>query len=173
MWVNQVLLSSSMDKTVRMWHMSYEGCLRVFSHNDYVTCIQFNPVDEHYFLSGAFDDKVRIWSIPDHQVVDWTDLGERVTALCYTPNGKRAIVGSYKGTCRYFNTTGNRLQLESHIDVRDDRNRKSRGRKITGLQCMPGNPSKVLVTSNDSCIRVYDQLEMISEYRGVCHNHNF
>jgi WD40 repeat protein len=35
MWVNQVLLSSSMDKTVRMWHMSYEGCLRVFSHNDY------------------------------------------------------------------------------------------------------------------------------------------
>jgi hypothetical protein len=33
--VNQVLLSSSMDKTVRMWHMSYEGCLRVFSHNDY------------------------------------------------------------------------------------------------------------------------------------------
>jgi WD40 repeat protein len=71
-----------------------------------VTCIQFNPVDEHYFLSGAFDDKVRIWSIPDHQVVDWTDLGERVTALCYTPNGKRAIVGSYKGTCRYFNTTG-------------------------------------------------------------------
>ncbi|CAN5963626.1 unnamed protein product [Sphagnum jensenii] len=163
----QVLLSSSMDKTVRMWHMSYEGCLRVFSHNDYVTCIQFNPVDEHYFLSGAFDDKVRIWSIPDHHVVDWTDLGERVTALCYTPDGKRAIVGSYKGTCRYFNTTGNRLQLESHIDVRDDRNRKSRGRKITGLQCMPGNPSKVLVTSNDSCIRVYDQLEMISEYRGL------
>ncbi|CAM6016072.1 unnamed protein product [Sphagnum balticum] len=163
----QVLLSSSMDKTVRMWHMSYEGCLRVFSHNDYVTCIQFNPVDERYFLSGAFDDKVRIWSIPDHHVVDWTDLGERVTALCYTPDGKRAIVGSYKGTCRYFNTTGNRLQLESHIDVRDDRNRKSRGRKITGLQCMPGNPSKVLVTSNDSCIRVYDQLEMISEYRGL------
>jgi hypothetical protein len=35
---------------------------------------------------------------------------------------------------------GNRLQLESHIDVRDDRNRKSRGRKITGLQvdtCQP------------------------------------
>jgi WD40 repeat protein len=53
-----------------------------------VTCIQFNPVDERYFLSGAFDDKVRIWSIPDHHVVDWTDLGERVTALCYTPDGK-------------------------------------------------------------------------------------
>jgi hypothetical protein len=38
---------------------------------------------------------------------------------------------------------GNRLQLESHIDVRDDRNRKSRGRKITGLQvdtCQPLSP---------------------------------
>jgi WD40 repeat protein len=71
-----------------------------------VTCIQFNPVDEFYFLSGALDDKVRIWSIADHQVVDWTDLGEMVTAVCYTPDGKRAIVGSYKGTCRYFNTAG-------------------------------------------------------------------
>jgi WD40 repeat protein len=53
-----------------------------------VTCIQFNPVDEFYFLSGALDDKVRIWSIADHQVVDWTDLGEMVTAVCYTPDGK-------------------------------------------------------------------------------------
>lgn len=33
--VFQFLLSSSMDKTVRLWHISYDECLRVFSHNDY------------------------------------------------------------------------------------------------------------------------------------------
>jgi WD40 repeat protein len=53
-----------------------------------VTCAQFNPLDDRYFLSGSLDDKVRIWSIPDHHVVDWSDLQEMVTAASYTPDGK-------------------------------------------------------------------------------------
>lgn len=53
-----------------------------------VTCIQFNPIDDRYFISGSLDAKVRIWSIPDRQVVDWSDLHEMVTAACYTPDGK-------------------------------------------------------------------------------------
>lgn len=53
-----------------------------------VTCVQFNPVDDSYFLSGALDDKLRIWNIADHQVVDWIDLREMVTAVSYTPDGE-------------------------------------------------------------------------------------
>ena len=53
-----------------------------------MTCIQFNPVDDRYFISGSLDAKVRIWSIPDRQVVDWTDLHEMVTAASYTPDGQ-------------------------------------------------------------------------------------
>lgn len=53
-----------------------------------VTCIQFNPIDDRYFISGSLDAKVRIWSVPDRQVVDWTDLHEMVTAACYTPDGQ-------------------------------------------------------------------------------------
>jgi len=53
-----------------------------------VTCIQFNPADDRYFISGSLDAKVRIWSIPDRQVVDWTDIHEMVTAACYTPDGQ-------------------------------------------------------------------------------------
>lgn len=53
-----------------------------------VTCIQFNPVDDRYFISGSLDSKVRIWSIPDRRVVDWNDLHEMVTAACYTPDGQ-------------------------------------------------------------------------------------
>jgi len=53
-----------------------------------VTCVQFNPVDDSYFLSGALDDKLRIWNIAEHQVVDWIDLREMVTAVSYTPDGE-------------------------------------------------------------------------------------
>ncbi|EFH38726.1 hypothetical protein ARALYDRAFT_359594, partial [Arabidopsis lyrata subsp. lyrata] len=102
---SQYLLSSSMDKTVRLWNLSSQTCLKVFSHSDYVTSIQFNPVDDRYFISGSLDAKVRVWSIPDRQVVDWYDLHEMVTSACYTPDGQGALVGSYKGSCRMYSAS--------------------------------------------------------------------
>ncbi|KAJ7552863.1 hypothetical protein O6H91_06G073400 [Diphasiastrum complanatum] len=163
---SQFLLSSSMDKTVRLWHVLHEECLRIFSHRDYVTCIEFNPVDDRYFISGSLDDKVRIWSILDHQVVDWMDMREMVTAACYTPDGQGAVVGTFKGTCRTYKITGNKLQLEAHIAVLNVKGRKSRGKKITGLQFMCGNTTKLLVTSNDSRIRVFDGVELECKLKG-------
>ncbi|KAL4578630.1 hypothetical protein LXL04_014757 [Taraxacum kok-saghyz] len=77
---------------------------------DAVTCIQFNLVDERYFISGSLDSKVRIWSIPDHQVVDWNDMKEMVTAASYTPDGQAVIVGSYKGSCCLYDTTDAQTQ---------------------------------------------------------------
>lgn len=55
---------------------------------DTVTCVQFNPVDDNYFISGSIDGKVRIWVIPGCQVVDWIDVTDIVTAVCYRPDGK-------------------------------------------------------------------------------------
>lgn len=45
-------------------------------------------MDENYFLSGSLDAKIRIWSIQDRHVVEWSDLHEMVTAACYTPDGQ-------------------------------------------------------------------------------------
>ncbi|XP_076911883.1 uncharacterized protein LOC143569997 [Bidens hawaiensis] len=162
---SQHLLSSSMDKTVRLWQLSSKSCLKIFSHNDYVTCIQFNPVDDRYFISGSLDAKVRIWSIPDHQVVDWNDMREMVTAACYTPDGQAALVGSYKGSCYLYNTTENKLQQKSQINLHNKR-KNSRHRKITGFQFAPGTTSEVLVTSADSRVRVVDGLDLVHKFQG-------
>ncbi|KAL8205499.1 hypothetical protein R6Q57_009050 [Mikania cordata] len=162
---SQHLLSSSMDKTVRLWQLSSKSCLKVFSHSDYVTCIQFNPVDDRYFISGSLDSKVRIWSIPDRQVVDWNDLHEMVTAACYTPDGQAALVGSYKGSCRLYNTTENRLQQKSQINLQNKK-KKPHHKKITGFQFAPGSTSEVLITSADSRIRVVDDDELVHKFKG-------
>ena len=45
---------------------------------DAVTCIQFNLVDDNYFISGSIDGKVHFWAIYSHQVVVWTDVREIV-----------------------------------------------------------------------------------------------
>ncbi|XP_040385377.1 uncharacterized protein LOC102718788 [Oryza brachyantha] len=159
------LLSSSMDKTVRLWDTATKACLKMFAHNDYVTCIQFNPVDDRFFISGSLDAKVRLWSIPDRQVVDWTDLNEMVTAASYTPDGQGAIFGSHKGSCRFYKTTDCKLSQEAQIDIQTKK-RKSQAKKITGFQFAPGNPSEVLVTSADSQIRVFDGVTMVQKFRG-------
>ncbi|CAA6655690.1 unnamed protein product [Spirodela intermedia] len=152
------LLSSSMDKTVRLWHMSSNSCLKIFSHSDYVTCIQFNPVDDNYFISGSLDAKVRIWSIRDRQVVDWNDLREMITAVCYRPDGQGALVGSHKGSCHLYDTSENKLQQRRQINLQNKKKR-SHHKKITGFQ--------VLVTSADSRIRVIDGLDLVHKFKGI------
>ncbi|KAL8505921.1 hypothetical protein ACS0TY_016953 [Phlomoides rotata] len=167
---SQKLLSSSMDKTVRLWDLSSKSCLKIFSHSDYVTCIQFNPVDDKYFISGSLDAKVRIWSIPDRQVVDWNDLHEMVTAACYTPDGQGALVGTYKGSCRLYNTSENKLLQKGQINLQNKK-KKSHKKKITGFQFAPGSTSEVLVTSADSRIRVIDGVDLVHKFKGF-HNSN-
>lgn len=54
---------------------------------DSVTCVQFNPVDENYYISGSIDGKVRIWGVTERRVVDWANAQDVVTAICYQPNG--------------------------------------------------------------------------------------
>lgn len=53
-----------------------------------VTCIQFNPLDDNYFISGSIDGKVRVWGLSDKRVVDWADVRDVITAICYQPDGK-------------------------------------------------------------------------------------
>ena len=62
---NNFLLSSSMDKTVRLRHVSRSECLCTFKHSDFVPSIAFHPKDDRFFLAGSLDSRLRLWSIPD------------------------------------------------------------------------------------------------------------
>ena len=53
-----------------------------------VTCIQFNPTDDDYFISGSLDGKVRIWNVTNRYVVDWIDVNDMITAISYTPDAQ-------------------------------------------------------------------------------------
>lgn len=165
---NYFILSSSMDKTVRLWHISRKECLCCFQHIDFVTAIAFHPKDDRYFLSGSLDGKLRLWNIPDKKVAVWNEVegnATLITAANFSQNGKFAVVGVYDGRCIFYNT--DQLKYHTQINVRSSRGRNATGRKISGIEPMPGE-DKILVTSNDSRIRLYDlrDLNVSCKYKG-------
>lgn len=150
-----------MDKTVRLWHVTRNECLCCFQHNDFVTSVQFHPRDDRFFLAGSLDCKLRLWSIPDKSVAFWASVPDMITAVAFTPDGKQSIAGCLNGLCLIHDTDG--LKLQSRIHVRSARGRNAKGSKITGIDTImdpPNDPTngllKLLITSNDSRIRLYN-----------------
>ncbi|KAH6790684.1 hypothetical protein C2S51_005690 [Perilla frutescens var. frutescens] len=160
---NGHLLSSSVDKTARLWRVGHENCLGVYSHNNYVTCVEFNPVDDNNFISGSIDGKLRIWEVQGGRVIDWTDFREIVTAVGYRPDGKGGVVGSMDGTCRFYDILDNRLQLGDPICLKGKK--KLPGKRITGFQYCPTDVSKVMVTSADSQVQILSGTNIVCKFK--------
>lgn len=162
---NNFLLSTSMDKTVRLWHVTREECLCQFKHKDVVTKIAFHPTDDRFFLAGSLDMTLRLWTIPDKQVAWSVNLPDLITAVAFAPDGKIAIAGLLNGLCMLYETEG--LKFHSQIHAKSSRGKNSKGSKITGISTMTmpltsgGNGTvpgevKIMVSTNDSRIRVYN-----------------
>ncbi|KAK8113148.1 WD repeat-containing protein [Apiospora sp. TS-2023a] len=166
---NNFLLSSSMDKTVRLWHMSRKECLCTFKHKDFVTSIAFHPRDDRFFLAGSLDSVLRLWSIPDKAVAYSSQLADLITAVAFSPDGKTCIAGCLNGLCTFYETEG--LKFQTQVHVRSSRGKNAKGSKITGIQAMsfpPSDPNgevKILITSNDSRIRIYGLHDKLLELK--------
>ncbi|KAJ1438044.1 WD40/YVTN repeat-like-containing domain superfamily [Sesbania bispinosa] len=159
------LLSSSVDKTVRLWQVGVDRCLRVFSHNNYVTCVNFNPVNDNFFISGSIDGKVRIWEVVRCRVNDYIDIREIVTAVCFYPDGKGTIVGTMAGNCQFYDVQDNHLQLDAQLCLQGKK--KTSGKRITGFQFSPSDPSKLLVASADSHVCILSGVDVIYKFKGL------
>ena len=67
-------------------------------------------------MSGSIDGKVRMWNIPEQRVVDYADVHEMVTATAFSVDGKKAIVGTMKGKCRFYQCEPDfKLEYEAQI----------------------------------------------------------
>ena len=123
--------------------------------------------------------------VPVYKVALWNEVDgatKLITAANYCQNGERimfiihyiqysivagkfAVVGTYDGRCIFFSTDN--LKYHTTIHVRSARGKNSQGRKVTGIEPMPGE-DKILITSNDSRIRLYDlrDLSLVCKYKG-------
>ncbi|KAL5871762.1 hypothetical protein ACKVWC_007409 [Pyricularia oryzae] len=174
---NNFLLSTSMDRTVRLWHVSRKECLCAFRHGEFVSKVAFHPQDDRFFLAGCLDSRLRLWSIPDRAVAFEAQTNDMITAVAFTPDGKTAIAGMLNGVCNFYDTEG--LKFQSLLHVRSSRGKNAKGSKITGIRTAEvptGRGSsdvkvKVLVTSTDARVRVYNLGDKALDVKFKGHEH--
>lgn len=171
---NNFLLSTSMDKTVRLWHTSRKECLCTFKHKELVSKVAFHPKDDRFFLAGCLDSTLRLWSIPDKTVAFSAQLSDMITAVTFSPDGKMAIAGLLSGYCYLLETEG--LKPLTQIHVRSSRGRNAKGSKITGVVpiVLPNSRSgdaAILVTSTDARLRLYNLRDKTLDCKFKGHEH--
>lgn len=135
---NFFLLSSSMDKTVRLWHISRRECLCCFQHIDFVTAIAFHPRVSGVTLCQFPQHKSHIYSF-------WLALTVFIAALASCSQDDRYFLsGSLDGKLRLWNIPDKKVALWNEVD--------GQTRLITAANFCQNGKYAVIGTYDGRCI---------------------
>ena len=83
------IVSSSQDKTIKLWNMLTKNCLKTFlGHENWVTSItlSYNTMTNNYnLLSNSYDHKIFIWDLNNEKYIDYIEnvYGKIVSVVNY------------------------------------------------------------------------------------------
>ncbi|PGH23281.1 hypothetical protein AJ80_02697 [Polytolypa hystricis UAMH7299] len=132
------LLSSSADKTIRLWSLDLWQCMVIYKgHAQPVWDLAWGPYG-HYFVSASMDKTARLW-VTDRvrQQRIFAGHDKDVDCVCFHPNSAYIFTGSSDRTVRMWAvTTGNAVRMfTGHTG------------NITALAC--SNNGRILASADD------------------------
>jgi len=160
------VISGSVDKTARVWHLTTTQCLAVLAHPDFVSGVDMHPTDDSLALTGCLDKQLRLWDLATGQCLRVAQTPALITCVKFNLAGDRAIAGLMNGNVFFFQA--DKLRYYTQVECRG-----SKGlRKVTSLRCFkyPGAAREMLlVTCNDNRTRLYsmDDFSLACKYRGA------
>ncbi|KAL7066240.1 hypothetical protein ACR3K2_33220 [Cryptosporidium serpentis] len=185
-------LTTSMDRTVKLWKAPQTGPYAIIQCSDWPTSAAFHPSQRDILFIGCLDASVQIWRIyskvksnennnskklvgilsKDNSInlvevraVEIIRVQDLVTILSLSPNGNYLACGFRNGGVAFYDTRT--LKYRCDIDCRNRRGKSSKGRKVSGL-CWKKDNKGVLVTTNDSRIRLFNlnDVSTFAKYKG-------
>lgn len=158
---NNFLLSCSSDKTAKLWHPNRPDCLCTFATSATVSCIDFHPADDRFFVTGGLDGKLRLWNISACRVQSINDVPGVITAVAFSASGAAVCVGTHAGSLLTFSCS-NALKYLNAVTIKSAAaGKNTQASKITSFQPVKlcdefaGGGEFMTVTSNDSRVRIY------------------
>ncbi|CAG9335691.1 unnamed protein product [Blepharisma stoltei] len=162
------LLSSSADKTVKMWVQGRLNSMETVQHPCEVNSVCYNPMDSNYFVTATKDMIIRLFKLPEKVIEGFYQAPGEISCLCYSPSGEFLAVGADKGqVLLYQGRFDYKLRLGATLLCRNRRGLKSGGKRVTGLEFIDND--HLCVTTNDSNIRLYRYKEnlLLQKFKGT------
>jgi transcription initiation factor TFIID subunit 5 len=154
---SRLLLSSSADKTIRMWTLDGWQCLCIFrSHQGPVWDVKWGP-HGHYFLSCGYDRVARVWSQEKIAPLRmFVGHDSDVDCGCFHPNGAYVFTAGDKSVRMWDIMKGTCVRLfTGHLG------------NITALECAPDG--KTVASADDQgTINLWDLAsgQLVKRMRG-------
>eukprot|EP00914_Ancora_sagittata_P034383 GHVO01069438.1.p1 GENE.GHVO01069438.1~~GHVO01069438.1.p1 ORF type:complete len:423 (-),score=58.93 GHVO01069438.1:71-1306(-) len=153
------LLSTSLDKTMRLWSATDGVQLAVIQCPDWPIAAAFHPSLKNRIFTGTLDATIQVWKLRQRaddsnmtaDMVEFLRVSDLLTALSVSPNGRLLVVGLRFGRVAFYDAMTLRFRCE--VDCRNRRGKHSGGKKVTGLH-WSADSTRLCVTTNDSRIRL-------------------
>ncbi|CEP14256.1 hypothetical protein [Parasitella parasitica] len=145
-WIGQdMLVSGSKDKTLRVWDVSASRCVRTVAgeHQGSILCLMVNK-ERSLLLTGSSDATCVMWSLPDLVIVrTFRGHGDSVLSVCFV-GGNRIVTASKDFSLRVWSQeTGQELlQMAGHLN------------SVNAVEAI--DEHRVVSVSGDATMRLWD-----------------
>lgn len=142
------VLTSSLDKSARLWNAGGEGEPIVFKDESGggIHFGAFSP-DGKRMLTAAEDNTAKVWDIEkaDAPIATLSGHEDWVISAAFSPDGKRVVTASHDHTARVFSAdgSGSPLVLEGH-------------RGAVNMAAFDPQGERIATASNDGTVRIWN-----------------